>query len=62
MKNCSSSLKFVHSNVIEIIFLFKHEIDFSGLFVDEASMVSEDIFEDLLSFGVPIIFFGDHIE
>ena len=39
---------------------FKHEIDFSGLFVDEASMVSEDIFEDLLSFGVPIIFFGDH--
>jgi exodeoxyribonuclease-5 len=39
---------------------FKNEIDFSGLFVDEASMVSEDIFDDLLSFGVPIIFFGDH--
>lgn len=28
--------------------------------VDEASMVSKELFEDLRSFGVPIIAFGDH--
>ena len=31
-----------------------------GFIVDEASMVSEDIYVDLLSFGLPMIFVGDH--
>ena len=46
----------------DIIFRLKypHQIDFSGLFVDEASMISEDLFEDILSFNVPVVFFGDH--
>jgi len=35
-------------------------IDYDGVIVDEASMVSEDIYKDLLSFGRPVIFVGDH--
>jgi len=31
-----------------------------GFIVDEASMVSREIYEDLLSFNLPIIFVGDH--
>jgi ATP-dependent exoDNAse (exonuclease V) alpha subunit len=30
------------------------------IIVDESSMVSRDIFEDLLSYGIPIICIGDH--
>lgn len=29
------------------------------IIIDEASMISEEIFEDLMSFGIPIIFVGD---
>lgn len=36
------------------------DIDFAGVIVDEASMVSKEIYEDLVSFGKPIIFVGDH--
>lgn len=36
------------------------EIEFNGFIVDEASMVSEDIFRDLSAFRKPIIFVGDH--
>lgn len=36
------------------------ERDFDGLFVDEASMVSEELFDDIMSFNVPVVFFGDH--
>lgn len=32
----------------------------SGFIIDEASMVSEDIYEDLKSFGMPMIYIGDH--
>lgn len=32
----------------------------SGFIIDEASMVSEEIYSDLMSFGLPIIFVGDH--
>ena len=39
-----------------------HKVDFTGLFVDEASMISKELFEDLMSFGLPIIFFGDHAQ
>jgi ATP-dependent exoDNAse (exonuclease V) alpha subunit len=31
-----------------------------GIIVDEASMVSKTIYQDLCSFGLPIIFVGDH--
>lgn len=31
-----------------------------GFLIDEASMVSRDIHEDLISFGLPVIYIGDH--
>lgn len=31
-----------------------------GFIIDESSMVSEEIYSDLTSFGLPIIFVGDH--
>jgi exodeoxyribonuclease-5 len=37
-----------------------HELDCNGFIVDEASMISKDIYEDLISFDLPIIFVGDH--
>lgn len=36
------------------------ELDVDGFIVDEASMISKEIYEDLLSFDKPIIFVGDH--
>lgn len=38
----------------------KNAIGCAGFIVDEASMVSEEIFDNLLWFGLPIIFIGDH--
>jgi hypothetical protein len=35
-------------------------IDCEGFIIDEASMVSQEIYDDLISFGLPIIFVGDH--
>lgn len=32
----------------------------TGFFVDEASMVNKDLLKDLESFGLPIVFLGDH--
>jgi exodeoxyribonuclease-5 len=32
----------------------------NGFIVDEASMVSKEIYEDLESFGLPMVFVGDH--
>lgn len=34
--------------------------DLDGFIVDEASMVSKDLHKDLCSFGLPIIYVGDH--
>jgi exodeoxyribonuclease V len=31
-----------------------------GVIVDEASMVSQEIYQDLCSFGIPLVFIGDH--
>jgi exodeoxyribonuclease-5 len=31
-----------------------------GFIIDEASMVSKEIYEDLTSFGLPMVFIGDH--
>jgi exodeoxyribonuclease-5 len=38
----------------------KHELGYDGFIIDEASMVSKEIHEDLLSYGKPIIYVGDH--
>ena len=36
------------------------EMQCDGFLVDEASMVSKEIYDDLLTFGLPIVFVGDH--
>jgi exodeoxyribonuclease-5 len=38
----------------------KDVLDFDLIIVDEASMVTEDIWKDLLSFKIPVIAVGDH--
>lgn len=47
-----------HEN--KVYFRLANSIPYEGIIVDEASMVSEDIYKDMLSFGKPIIFVGDH--
>lgn len=42
------------------IFILAESLEYDGIIVDEASMVGKEIYEDLLSFGLPIIFVGDH--
>lgn len=42
------------------IFVLKNDVDCAGFIVDEASMISRDLFDDLCSFQKPIIFVGDH--
>jgi exodeoxyribonuclease-5 len=47
----------------ELVFKLKNRSGLAGIggfFVDEASMISKDLLEDLLSFGYPVVFFGDH--
>ena len=44
----------------EVIFGLKPYLDYKGIIIDEASMVSEDLFNDLKSFNLPIICVGDH--
>lgn len=36
------------------------EFEYDGIIVDEASMVGDDVYRDLVSLGVPLIFVGDH--
>lgn len=36
-----------------------HQLDFDLIIVDEASMVSTEIYGDLVSFSIPILFIGD---
>lgn len=43
-----------------VYFDLNPDIGCDGFIIDEASMVSKDIHEDLLSFGIPIIYVGDH--
>src|SRR5262249_47488365 len=44
-----------------VIFVLKStpQIAYSGFLVDEASMLSRELYQDLRSFGLPIIFIGD---
>ena len=44
------------------IFILAPDIGCDGIIVDEASMVSKDLYDDLRSFGIPIIFVGDHYQ
>ena len=45
----------------EVIFWAKKEsLDYDVIILDEASMISEDIFRDLSSYGVDILAVGDH--
>jgi ATP-dependent exoDNAse (exonuclease V) alpha subunit len=41
-------------------FSLAKDLDCDGIIIDEASMVSEEIFNDLCTFGIPLIFVGDH--
>ncbi len=43
-----------------LIFSLAKELDCEGIIIDEASMVSKEIFNDLCVFGIPLIFVGDH--
>lgn len=40
--------------------VLKQQLECDLIIVDEASMISEDIFKDLKSFNKPILFVGDH--
>ena len=42
------------------VFILSPHLDADGIIVDEASMVSQELYKDLLSFGVPVLFVGDH--
>ena len=43
-----------------VYFDLADSLPYKGVIVDEASMVSEEIYYDLKSFGVPLVFVGDH--
>jgi len=47
----------IHGNVY---FSLAEFLDCDGIIVDEASMVSKEIYDDLLYFNKPVIFVGDH--
>lgn len=38
----------------------KNQLDYGLIIVDEASMVTQELWSDLLSFGIPVIAVGDH--
>jgi exodeoxyribonuclease-5 len=45
---------------VEFVLKHSHELGYKGFIVDESSMVSKEIYEDLLTFNLPIVFVGDH--
>jgi exodeoxyribonuclease-5 len=42
------------------VFILAPHLDCGGIIVDEASMVSGELYNDLRSFGLPILYVGDH--
>lgn len=46
----------------DLEFELKSHIPYKLIIVDEASMISKDLFDDILSFGIPTIFIGDHCQ
>jgi exodeoxyribonuclease-5 len=45
---------------VEFYLKDRFDLVYDGFIVDEASMLSKVLYEDLLTFGLPIIFVGDH--
>jgi exodeoxyribonuclease V len=45
---------------VEFVLRPRQEFPYEGFLVDEASMVSKELYRDLLSFDLPVIFVGDH--
>lgn len=43
-----------------VYFSLAPDLEYDAIIVDESSMVSQDIYSDLLSFNKPVIFVGDH--
>ncbi len=41
-------------------FELNRDLEIDGVIVDEASMVGKEIYDDLVSLGLPLIFVGDH--
>lgn len=52
--------KVVHDKHGNPIFDLADNLPYEGIIVDEASMVSKRLYDDLLSFDLPVIFVGDH--
>lgn len=44
----------------ETVWLRSLDVEFDGFIIDEASMVSKEIHEDLIRYNKPIIYVGDH--
>ena len=40
--------------------ILKHDIDYDFIIIDEASMVSHDLYRDLKSYDIPMLAIGDH--
>ncbi len=49
-----------HKAATETRFALVHIVDADLIVVDEASMVDAEIHADLLSFGIPVLYVGDH--
>jgi len=49
-----------HQTAHGVEFTLKQDVECKGFIVDESSMISEEIYEDLAAFGYPMIFVGDH--
>lgn len=43
----------------ELVFIKRHELPYDLIVIDEASMVSKDLYEDLKSFDIPMLCVGD---
>ncbi len=48
------------SDPVEFVLRSEEQLGCRGFIVDEASMVSEAIHDDLTSYGLPIVYVGDH--
>lgn len=44
----------------DVTFILKRNLEYEGFIIDESSMVSEEIYNDLAHFKLPMIFVGDH--
>jgi ATP-dependent exoDNAse (exonuclease V) alpha subunit len=49
-----------HDGEVHFSLASRDELGCNGIIIDEASMVSDEIYDDLKSFSLPLIFVGDH--